>query len=65
MVPSLLAELKALDMTHVLVVVGGVVPPQDYDFLTAAGVAAIYGPGTRIPSAAIEMLELLMKPGQK
>ena len=40
-------------------VVGGVVPPQDYAALAAAGVAAVFGPGTRIPEAARKVLELL------
>ena len=42
-----------------MVVAGGVIPAQDYDFLYKAGVAAIFGPGTRIPEAAIKMIELL------
>ena len=46
-------------MGHVLVVCGGVIPAQDYGFLRAAGVAAIYGPGTNIPAAAAEILGLL------
>jgi methylmalonyl-CoA mutase len=43
----------------VLVVCGGVIPPQDYDALRQAGVAAIFGPGTNIPVAAREVLDLL------
>ncbi len=42
-----------------MVIAGGVIPAQDYDFLYKAGVAAIFGPGTRIPVAAIKILELL------
>ena len=42
-----------------MVVVGGVIPPQDYDALYKAGAAAIFGPGTRIPTAVIKMIELL------
>jgi methylmalonyl-CoA mutase len=49
----------------VLVVVGGVIPAQDYDFLKKAGVAAIYGPGTNIPAAAAEILSILRQRGQK
>jgi len=45
----------------VLVVVGGVIPAQDYDFLKKAGVAAIYGPGTNIPAAAGEVLSLIRR----
>jgi methylmalonyl-CoA mutase len=44
-----------------MVVAGGVIPQQDYDFLYNAGVFGIYGPGTKISSAAIEILELLIK----
>jgi methylmalonyl-CoA mutase len=43
----------------VVVVCGGVIPPQDYDALHEAGVAAIFGPGTNIPDAASKVLELL------
>ncbi len=42
-----------------MVVCGGVVPAQDYDFLKAAGVAAVFGPGTNIPTAAAAVLELI------
>ena len=45
-----------------MVIAGGVIPKQDYDFLYQAGVAGIYGPGTKIPEAAIQMLQLLIKP---
>ena len=41
------------------VICGGVIPPQDYDFLKEAGVTAIFGPGTRIPAAANEVLDLI------
>jgi methylmalonyl-CoA mutase len=44
-----------------VVVCGGVVPPQDYDFLLGKGVAAIYGPGTNIPLAASEVLSLIRR----
>ncbi len=59
LVPQLLDELKAADASDVVVVCGGVIPPQDYDFLTAAGVAAIFGPGTNIPEAAAEVLTVV------
>jgi methylmalonyl-CoA mutase len=45
----------------ILVVCGGVIPKQDYDFLYKAGVVGIYGPGTVISKAAIEILELMLK----
>ncbi|KAF2348076.1 Methylmalonyl-CoA mutase C-terminal [Trinorchestia longiramus] len=59
LVPELVAALKAAGRPDIKVVAGGVIPPQDYDFLKQSGVAAIFGPGTRIPDAAIEVLELL------
>jgi len=61
LVPALIAALKAAGAEDILVVVGGVIPPQDYDMLRAAGVAAIYGPGTNIPLAASEILGLIAK----
>ena len=63
LVPSLIAELKAQGASDILVVTGGVIPPRDYEFLYQAGVAAIYGPGTNIPVAAAEILELLKTRG--
>jgi len=59
LVPQLIAELKKLDRDDILVVVGGVIPPQDYDFLYRAGAAGVYGPGTVIPGAAQQILQLL------
>jgi methylmalonyl-CoA mutase cobalamin-binding domain/chain len=61
LVPALIAELKAQGADDILVVTGGVIPAQDYDFLAQAGVAAVYGPGTNIPKAAAEILDLLKK----
>ncbi len=58
--PQAIAELKRLGRDDILVVVGGVIPPQDYDFLKQAGVAAVFGPGTVILKAAQELLHLLM-----
>jgi len=55
----LIAALKAQGAEDILVVCGGVIPPQDYDQLRAQGVAAIYGPGTNIPKAAAEVLSLI------
>ena len=65
LVPELIGELAKQGGSEVLVVVGGVIPAQDYDFLRKAGVAAIYGPGTNIPAAAAEILEILRDRDQK
>ena len=65
LVPQLIEELGKQGGSEVLVVVGGVIPAQDYDFLKSAGVAAIYGPGTNIPAAAAEILSILRNRGQK
>ena len=59
LVPQIIEELKKLGREDIMVVVGGVIPPQDYDALYKAGAAAIFGPGTRIPTAVIKMIELL------
>lgn len=56
LIPALMGELKKQKMDDVLVVVGGVIPPDDYDFLYGSGVGAIFGPGTRIPMAALDIL---------
>ena len=59
LVPQLIEELLALGRDDILVVVGGVIPPQDHKFLYDAGVAGIYGPGTVTPVAAQEILQML------
>jgi methylmalonyl-CoA mutase len=59
LVPQLIDELRKLGRDDILVVVGGVIPPQDYAFLYQAGVAGIYGPGTAIPAAAQQILHIL------
>jgi methylmalonyl-CoA mutase len=59
LVPQLMDELRALGGEDVVVVVGGVIPPQDYDMLRSAGVAAIFGPGTNITAAAGDVLRIL------
>ena len=59
LVPQLVSELAALGGEDIVVVCGGVIPPQDYPKLEAAGVAAIFGPGTNIPDAARRVLTLL------
>jgi len=58
LVPELIAALKA-EGSDIVVVCGGVIPPKDYDALTKAGVAAIFGPGTNVPEAATDVLGLL------
>lgn len=59
LIPQVIEELKKLGRPDILVTAGGVIPAQDYDFLYKAGVAAIFGPGTRIPRSAIEMVRIL------
>jgi methylmalonyl-CoA mutase len=57
--PQLIAALQAKGAGEILVICGGVIPQQDYDFLKAAGVKAIFGPGTNIPAAAQDILALI------
>jgi len=64
LVPQLIEELRRQGAGDIRVVVGGVVPPQDYAMLREAGVAAVYGPGTNIPKAAAEILDLVSDPRQ-
>ena len=59
LVPEVIRELKRLGRPDILVVVGGVVPPQDFAALKQAGTAGIFGPGTRIPLSAQEVLHAL------
>lgn len=59
LVPELKAELTAQGRPDIMIVVGGVIPPQDYDALYAAGAKAIFGPGTVIGEAAIDLLNKL------
>jgi methylmalonyl-CoA mutase len=59
LVPELKQELEKLGRGDILIVVGGVIPPQDHDALREAGAAFIFGPGTNIPEAAIELIEAL------
>jgi methylmalonyl-CoA mutase len=59
LVPMLIEALKKQKADDILVICGGVIPAQDYDFLTKAGVAAIFGPGTNIPDAARKVLKLI------
>ncbi len=59
LIPELIAALKAAGRSDIRVIAGGVIPAQDYDFLRAAGTAAIFGPGTNIVASAAELLRLL------
>jgi methylmalonyl-CoA mutase len=59
LVPALICELRNLGHDEIAVVVGGVIPPQDYEFLYHAGVAGIFGPGTVIPVAAQSMIRVI------
>ena len=61
LVPRMIAALESQGAGEVIVVCGGVIPPQDYDFLKAKGVSAIYGPGTNIPFAAHEIIQLVRR----
>ena len=61
LVPQLIEELRRQGAGDILVVCGGVIPPQDYDYLHKAGAAAIYGPGTNIPKAASDILAILRR----
>ena len=60
LVPKVIEELKKQGREDIMVIVGGVIPPQDYQFLYDAGAVAIFGPGTVISDAAIKLLQLLM-----
>jgi methylmalonyl-CoA mutase len=60
LIPEVVRELKRLNRDDILVFVGGVVPPQDYDYLYSAGVSGIFGPGTVIPVCAQSILRILM-----
>ena len=57
--PQLIEALRARDAGDIIVICGGVIPQQDYDFLNNAGVKAIFGPGTNIPTAAQDILQLI------
>ncbi len=60
LVPQVLQELKKYGREDIMVIVGGVIPKQDYQFLFDAGAVAVYGPGTKISEAAIQILEILL-----
>lgn len=59
LIPQLIALLKEAGRADIKVVAGGVIPPQDYDFLRDAGVQGIYGPGTNVVECAADVLRLL------
>lgn len=61
LVPKVIEELKKLGRDDIMVIAGGVIPQQDYDFLYDKGVFGVYGPGTKISKAAQEILKLLIK----
>ena len=60
LIPQVIEELKKLGREDIVVIAGGVIPAQDYDFLYKAGVAAIFGPGTSVTKAACQILEILL-----
>ena len=59
LVPTLIEELRKAGAGDIAVVCGGVIPPQDYDFLMKEGVGAVFGPGTNIPEAAHQILGMI------
>jgi len=61
LVPALISELKRLGRGDIMVIAGGVIPPNDYEFLQKAGVSAVFGPGTVLSKAAIEILNKLIE----
>lgn len=61
LVPAVIDELKKLGRQDIIVIAGGVIPRQDYDFLFEKGVAGVFGPGTNLAEAAIQILELMLK----
>jgi methylmalonyl-CoA mutase len=61
LVPQVIEELKKLGREDIMVIVGGVIPPQDYDFLYKAGVVAIFGPGTSVAYAGRKIMEILLE----
>lgn len=60
LVPAVISELKKLGRDDIMVIAGGVIPPQDYQFLYDAGVVAIFGPGTSVAAAGKKILEILL-----
>ena len=60
LVPQVIAELKKYGREDIMVIVGGVIPAQDYQFLFDAGAVGVFGPGTKIAQAAIDLLTILI-----
>ena len=60
LIPQVIEELKKLGREDIIITCGGVIPPQDYDFLYKAGVAAIFGPGTPVAKSACVMMDIIM-----
>ena len=60
MVPQVLEELKKYGREDIMGIVGGVIPKQDYQYLFDAGATAVFGPGTKISDAAIQILDILL-----
>ena len=60
LVPQVIAELKKYGREDIMVIVGGVIPAQDYQFLFDAGAVGVFGPGTKIAQAAVDLLEILI-----
>ena len=61
LIPQVIHELKQLGRDDIMVVAGGVIPQQDYDYLYDAGVFGVFGPGTKIAKAAQDILNLLIR----
>ena len=61
MIPQVIEELKKLGREDIMVIAGGVIPAQDYDFLYEAGVMAIFGPGSKISEAGKQILKVLLE----
>ncbi len=61
LVPQVIEELRELGREDIMVIAGGVIPSQDYDYLYKAGVVAIFGPGTSVAKAGRKILEILLE----
>ncbi|MEE3146897.1 MAG: hypothetical protein VX319_02375, partial [Bacteroidota bacterium] len=61
LVPQVIKELQQLNREDIMVIVGGVIPRKDYEFLFQSGAVAVFGPGSKISEAAISILEILLK----
>ena len=65
LVPQVIEELRKLGRDDIMVIAGGVIPPQDYNFLYKAGVMAIFGPGTPVSAAAVKIMDILLDAGDQ